>query len=127
MKEYQNKYQKEYYQKNKEKIIAKAVEWNKTHPDSHKKSINKWKANHPDRAKIDSKKYYYAHKAEISLRRKLKRAQIEANLSYANNKTDLITLANLRATAKVLKISYQLTGMTPYTITPYTHINKELK
>ena len=63
-------YRRNYYKKNKDKILKKGKEWREANPEKAKKTIDKWRENNPNKIKIGTKKYRKENQKSIKEWRK---------------------------------------------------------
>lgn len=88
MSEYSSEYQKEYYQKNKDKILDRT----KKYKEENKDKIKKQRENYKEIAKIKNKEYRDKNKEKVSDYNKNYRKENKEQINFLNKKSRLKNL-----------------------------------
>ena len=56
---------RDYYRRNKEKVLTRTTKWAKENPEIKRRSVAKWRKANPDAVRADKRSYHHAHKEEL--------------------------------------------------------------
>jgi len=84
-------YNKEYYQKNKEKLYKRHKEWRIKNPDKYREQRKRWKRKNPDKVKKQQNRYIKKYPEKVRfLVRKNKRRRDNAEGSHTFGEWELL-------------------------------------
>lgn len=132
---------KKYYQKNKEKLLEKAKEYQKNHKEKHNESSRKYRANNKKKIAEYTSKYFEEHKEILSEKSKIyyknnREKCLNARVKYIQDrrKTDTsfkirdVVSTSIRQALNGLKGGKSIFKYLPYTIEELkNHLEKQFE